>query len=120
MKSWNTLDRYIDKREEHLNKAFELMGLISAGMFAAIVSIKGEAPNTLVGITMISSVITVWGVITRFLLGAKLWGKTASAYISDPNEPIFIVIKGAGFLFSTSIISFVVASVAFLAFLMGV
>jgi len=114
----DTIDRYVDKKEDNHNKAFELMGLISAGTFAAVVALGKDEPCFLVMVVMISSIINVWSVVGRLLMGAKLWGKTAAAYIENPNKISFVSVKGSIAVFFIAVISFITSGVAFALFLL--
>ncbi|HPJ81974.1 MAG TPA: hypothetical protein PL103_07140 [Saccharofermentans sp.] len=111
---WDRVERYADKKEASQSKAFELMGLISAGSFATILSINEGTIEGFSRIALIAAVINVCSVVTRFLMSAKLWGKTASVYIGEPQTVETITVPGSSFVFNTGLISFVVTCASFI------
>jgi hypothetical protein len=111
---WNKVERCLDKKEAYLNKAFELMGLISAASFATTLSMSEHASGVFSTVTLVAAVVNVCAVVTRFLLGAKLWGKTGAMYLNDPESWEMLTVPGSRFVFHVAIISFVVTCVSFI------
>jgi len=112
--NWDKVEFCANKKQEAQNKAFEFMGLISAGSFATILSINSLVIEGFSKIALIAAVVNVCSVVTRFLMNAKLWGKTSATYMREIKTLEVIEVKGTSFVFYVGIISFIITCLSFI------
>lgn len=72
-----------------INKALELMALISAGSFAVVISLGKGEPSTYMKVALSSMIVNILSVVYNHFSIAKLYRTLLTDFVNDPGN--FIV-----------------------------
>jgi len=116
----SVLDSVLKRRDEAMGKAFELMALISAGSFAAMLSVRKDNPSILVTIALLSSITNIFSVVAWYFANSKKYSLLASDVLDNSRRVNERSLSPFGqFMFYLSTLTFIVTCGTFLFIILG-